>query len=86
MAAAEEHDVHLTGRRELQITGVKRVESFDVQAFELSTTAGNMRIAGQSLHMKQFDRHAGIVCIEGEIGAIVYDDGKQRGLMGRLLR
>lgn len=71
----------------MEVTGVTRVESFDVQAFELVTTAGALHIEGDGLHMKHFDVQAGIVRIEGKITTLEYDDeGKRKSLVGRLLR
>lgn len=79
------HDVRLTGRRELEITGVTRVETFDVNAFELATSEGGLYIEGDALHMKRFDVEAGIVRIEGKITSLAYaDDGKRRNPFGRL--
>lgn len=81
------HDVRLVGRTELEISGVTRVESFDVSEFELSTTAGALFIEGDALHMKHFDVALGVVRIEGRITALKYADGeKKRNLVGRLLR
>lgn len=81
------HDLRLLSRADLEITGVTRVESFDVDKFELMTTSGALHIEGDGLHMKHFDVEAGIVRIEGQIVAIQYsDDGKKKSLVGRLLR
>ncbi|WP_067621262.1 YabP/YqfC family sporulation protein [Alicyclobacillus acidiphilus] len=78
------HDVRLTDRRELEITGVKRVETFDVNAFELATSEGGLYIEGSALHMKRFDVESGTVLIEGRITSLSYDDEKRRNPLGRL--
>ncbi|WAH37338.1 YabP/YqfC family sporulation protein [Alicyclobacillus dauci] len=82
-----DHDIRLRGRSELEITGVQKVSSFDVHAFELVTTAGHLHIEGDALHMKHFDVQAGIVRIEGRIIGLQYDDdAKKKTFVGRLLR
>ncbi|WEH11951.1 YabP/YqfC family sporulation protein [Alicyclobacillus fastidiosus] len=87
LGAQDAHNVRLIGREALEITGVERVTSFDVKAFELVTTSGNLYIEGDSLHMKQFDVKAGIVRIEGHIVALQYaDETKRKGFARRLLR
>ncbi|EPZ53188.1 hypothetical protein N007_00110 [Alicyclobacillus acidoterrestris ATCC 49025] len=87
LSAQDAHHVRLIGRTALEITGVERVSSFDVNAFELVTTLGNLYIEGESLHMKQFDVESGLVRIEGNISALQYaDDSKRKGFARRLLR
>lgn len=43
----QEHDVIMRGRRLLDITGVKQVESFDNEEFLLETVMGFWRSAGR---------------------------------------
>ena len=51
----QEHDVTMKGRRLLDITGVKQVESFDNEEFLLETSMGFLSIRGQNLQMKNLD-------------------------------
>ena len=69
-----EHDVVMKGRRLLDITGVKQVESFDNEEFLLETSMGFLSIRGQNLQMKNLDVDKGIVSIKGKIFDLVYLD------------
>ena len=50
-----DHDVIMRGRKLLDITGVKQVESFDNEEFILETVMGFLSIRGQNLQMKNLD-------------------------------
>lgn len=85
-----EHDVTMRGRRLLDITGVKQVESFDNEEFLLETSMGFLSIRGQNLQMKNLDVDKGIVSIKGKIFDLVYLDEhsgeKAKGFFGKLFK
>lgn len=85
-----EHDVMMKGRRLLDITGVKQVESFDNEEFLLETSMGFLSIRGQNLQMKNLDVDKGIVSIKGKIFDLVYLDEhhgeKAKGFFGKLFK
>ena len=85
-----EHDVIMRGRKLLEITGVKQVESFDSEEFLLETTMGFLAIKGQNLQMKNLDVEKGIVSIKGKIFDLVYLDEqhgeKTKGFFSKLFR
>ncbi|MBD7939347.1 MULTISPECIES: sporulation protein YabP [Cytobacillus] len=87
---ASDHDVIMRGRRLLDITGVKQVESFDNEEFLLETVMGFLAIKGQNLQMKNLDVDKGIVSIKGKIFDLVYLDDqhgeKAKGLFSKLFR
>lgn len=86
----QEHDVMMRGRRILDITGVKQVESFDNEEFLLETVMGFLAIRGQNLQMKNLDVDKGIVSIKGKVFDIVYIDEQQsekaKGFFSKLFR
>lgn len=86
----QEHDVVMRGRRLLEITGVKQVESFDNEEFLLETVMGFLAIKGQNLQMKNLDVDKGIVSIKGKIFDLVYLDEqhgeKAKGFFSKLFR
>lgn len=88
--SAKEHDLKLVGRRRLDITGVRQVESFDSEQFLLETEMGFLAVHGQNLHMKELNVELGHVSIEGKIIDLVYVDdpgsGKSKGLFGKLFK
>jgi len=89
-SAMVEHDVIMRGRKLLDITGVKQVESFDSEEFLLETVMGFLAIKGQNLQMKNLDVEKGIVSIKGKIFDLVYLDEhhgeKAKGFFSKLFR
>lgn len=85
-----EHDIIMRGRRLLDITGVKQVESFDNEEFLLETVMGFLSIKGQNLQMKNLDVDKGIVSIKGKVFELVYLDEqhgeKAKGFFSKLFR
>lgn len=86
----KDHTITMRGRKHLDITGVKQVESFDNEEFLLETELGFLAIKGQNLHMKNLDVDQGIVSIEGKIYDLVYLDQQQndhsKGFFGKLFK
>jgi len=80
----------MKGRKQLDITGVKHVESFDNEEFLLETVMGFLAIRGQNLQMKNLDVDKGIVSIKGKIYDLVYLDEnhgeKAKGFFSKLFR
>ena len=86
----QEHDVMMRGRKNLDITGVKQVESFDNEEFLLETVMGYLAIRGQNLSMKNLDVDKGVVSIKGRIYDLVYLDEnhgeKAKGFFSKLFK
>ncbi|CEG29559.1 sporulation protein YabP [Bacillus sp. B-jedd] len=85
-----DHDIIMRGRRLLDITGVKQVESFDNEEFLLETVMGFLSIKGQNLQMKNLDVDKGVVSIKGKVYELVYLDEqhgeKAKGFFSKLFR
>ncbi|WP_053368684.1 sporulation protein YabP [Bacillus sp. FJAT-27245] len=88
--AAPDHDVIMRGRKLLDITGVKQVESFDNEEFLLETVMGFLSIKGHNLQMKNLDVDKGVVSIKGKVFELVYLDeqhgDKAKGFFSKLFR
>ena len=86
----QEHDVMMRGRRTLEITGVKQVESFDNEEFLLETVMGFLAIKGENLQMKNLDVDKGVVSIKGKVFDLVYIDeqpgDKAKGFFSKMFR
>lgn len=84
------HEITLTDRENLQITGVKEVDSFDSEEFLLDTEYGYLNISGKNLHIKVLNLDQGTVVIEGLVNNMNYiNDGsseKTKGLFGKLFK
>lgn len=85
-----EHQITLRGRKKLDITGVKQVESFDNEEFLLETNMGFLSIRGHHLQMKNLDVDEGKVTIHGQIDDLVYLDEqhgmKTKSIFGKLFK
>ncbi len=85
-----DHDISMKGRKLLDITGVKQVESFDNEEFLLETVMGYLAVRGQNLQMKNLDVDKGIVSIKGKVYEITYLDEnggeKAKGFFGKLFK
>jgi sporulation protein YabP len=88
--APDDHDVIMRGRRLLDITGVKQVESFDSEEFLLETVMGFLTIRGQNLQMKNLDVEKGVVSIKGKVFELIYIDEHQsekaKGFFSKLFK
>lgn len=86
------HELIMTNRNELEVSGVTGVESFDSEEFLLATDFGYVGIRGQELHLKNLDLDQGIVSIRGQFLDISYIDVNQprsektKSVLGRLFR
>lgn len=84
------HDLHMQNRRQLHMTGVQNVESFDSEEFLLQTELGHLTIKGQNLHIKNLSLEEGILSIDGLVHSLVYLDpgtqGKNKGMFGKLFK
>lgn len=86
----QDHDIIMRGRRLLDITGVKQVESFDNEEFLLETVMGFLAIRGQNLQMKNLDVEKGVVSIKGKVFDISYLEEhhteKAKGFFSKLFK
>ncbi|HET7629482.1 MAG TPA: sporulation protein YabP [Bacillales bacterium] len=85
-----DHNVSMKGRKKLEITGVKRVDSFDHEEFLLETVMGFLAIRGANLKMQNLDVDQGVVHIEGKVYDMAYLDeqpGEQaKGFFSKLFK
>ena len=71
------HEVKIIVRREIYITGVKKISSFDHEEFLLETTMGILLLKGSGHEILKLDTHDGNVRIKGKINSYQYlENGK----------
>ena len=83
------HGFSVSMRKEMKISGVRDVESFDEQSVTLHTEGGTMTVEGSELRIGVLDTESGIVTMSGRVDAVFYTDDRpeeKRGLFGRLFR
>lgn len=79
------HKLTLDSRKNLSMTGVTEVVSFDENAVVLKTGMGQLTIHGAQLQLKNLSLEGGQVAVEGTISALVYEEPRKSGPWRRLL-
>ena len=89
----QEHKIIITNRKELNITGVTRIESLHEQEFVLETVCGYMAITGENLDALSVNIDKGEITIVGVINSVEYFDElkdseqpKSKGVFGKLFK
>lgn len=81
------HKLSLNERKNLTMTGVTEVVSFDETCVVLHTGLGTLEIQGQDLQLKALSLDGGQVAVDGHICALYYEEPRnQRSFWGRLSR
>ena len=81
------HKLTLNERKNLTMSGVTEVISFDDTAVVLRTGLGVLTVHGQELQLKNLSLDGGQVTVDGTVAALIYEEPRQeRGFFGRLLR
>ena len=83
-AAEREHNVCITGRENIAVTGVCEVVSFDENSVVMETVAGTLTIDGTEMNVTGLDLANGQVTVTGKLVGLYYIEqrGKRR-LFGR---
>ena len=66
------HGITLADRKNLLVTGVKKIENFDDEEFLMETTMGLLLVKGEELELIKLDTMQGNVSIKGKIFGMDY--------------
>lgn len=81
------HKLTLNERKNLTMTGVTEVVSFDDAAVVLRTALGMLTVHGSGLQLKTLSLDGGQVTVDGNVNALIYQEARQdRSLWQRLFR
>ena len=82
------HNITITERKNIVITGIKKIDSFDKEEFLLEYTMGNIVIKGSELEIIKLDTFQGSVSIKGVVNSISYTDlsKKDEGVFSKLFK
>ncbi len=80
------HKLSLSQRKNLTMTGVTEVVSFDDSAVVLKTCMGLLTVHGQGLQLKNLSLEGGQVAVDGTVAALVYEQDRPAGGLRRLFR
>lgn len=66
------HTITINDRKNIMITGVKKIDSFDNEEFLMETNMGYINIKGSELEIIKLDTYQGNVSIKGQINSLNY--------------
>ena len=66
------HGISIAERKNVLVTGVKKIESFDNEEFLMDTTLGFLVIKGNGLEIIKLDTYQGNVSIKGTVDSLSY--------------
>ena len=89
--ASFNHGISLSERKNIVVTGVKKIESFDNEEFLMDTTLGFLTVKGSELEIIKLDTYQGNVSIKGKIDSLVYSENvnlksKEESFLGKLFK
>ena len=85
----QEQGLILENRKNLSISGITDVDSFDEKTISLYTQLGELTIQGRELHIDSMSVETGNMTITGDIWAMIYGDRDKKNplsALGRLFR
>lgn len=74
------HSIQISERKNVVITGVKKLENFDSKEFFLESVMGYILIKGESLELLKLDTFGGTLSIKGVIDSFSYLDSNGKKL------
>lgn len=85
------HVVTLSERKNIVISGVKKIESFDNEEFLMETNMGYIVLKGTDLEIIKLDTYQGNVSIKGHVNSLSYMENlskkdKEDGVFNKLFR
>jgi sporulation protein YabP len=82
------HSLILENRKNMTVTGVSDVDSFDDQAVVAYTDLGELTVRGKNLHINKLSVETGELALEGEIVSMSYTDNQSSsgGFLSKLFR
>ena len=85
------HGISIVERKNVIVTGVKKIENFDSEEFLMETNMGFLIVKGEGLELIKLDTMQGNVSIKGMIKAMTYIEDvkvkdKEQGIFNRLFK
>ncbi len=85
------HSISITERKNIILSGVKKIDSFDNEEFLLETIMGYIVIKGSDLEIIKLDTYQGNVSIKGKINSLTYMESatkkeKEESIISKLFK
>lgn len=79
------HGISVIERKNLIVTGVKKIDNFDNEEFLMETIMGYLIVKGKELELIKLDTLQGNVSIKGTINSFTYiEEGRARDKEGSI--
>lgn len=72
------HNISIIGRKNINISGITKINSFDNTEFILETSMGVLQIKGNNLEIVKLDTYEGKICIKGIIDELSYLNAEKK--------
>ena len=72
------HNVTLNDRKQTNMSGIKKIVSFDSEEFLMESSLGMVLLKGEGLEIIKLDTHDGNVSIKGFVNSLAYLDDTQK--------
>ena len=84
------HNISISERKNIVISGVKKLNSFDNKEFFVESIMGHILIKGENLELIKLDTFQGNLSIKGKISSVIYLDDNRKAktdsIMARLFK
>lgn len=84
------HNISINERKNIILTGIKKLNSFDDTEFFIDSVMGSILIKGNNLELVNLDTYTGKLSIKGKIISLIYmdDNNKIKGdsIISRLFK
>lgn len=86
------HTFNMIERKNITISGVKKIDSFDSEEFLIESVMGYIILKGTGLELIKLDTREGVVTIKGLVNSLNYVDEnigkkqKENSVIGRLFK
>ena len=84
------HSISINERKNIILTGIKKLNSFDDTEFFIDSVMGSILIKGNNLELVNLDTYTGKLSIKGKIISLIYmdDNNKIKGdsIISRLFK
>lgn len=78
MESSFNHGISVSERKNVVVSGVKKIDKFDDEEFYIETTLGLLVIKGKDLELIKLDTYQGSVSIKGAIDSFNYIDNEKK--------
>ncbi len=90
MTSYGNHEIKITDRSMISLSGINKISSFDDQEFLMESNMGMILLKGEGLEIVKLDTHDGNVKIKGKLISFAYieniKNNKEESLISKLFK